>query len=75
MITRLNGQLEIDHDRGVVYFHITDPEDIRDRAVVTALRICGLPCRVPPIESRMLDISLTKEVHPPRMVAVCDWGR
>jgi len=28
MKTVLNGQLEIDHDRGVIYFHLTDKAEV-----------------------------------------------
>ena len=33
--TRLKGELEIDHDRGVIYFH--------NEKGYTTLRICSLP--------------------------------
>jgi hypothetical protein len=63
--TRLKGELEINHERGVIYFHITDEREILKRRVVTPLRICSLPRPIPPIQERMLDIT--------HMVG-CDWG-
>lgn len=35
MITKFDGQLEIDHERGVIYFHSNTGQ--------TLLRICSLP--------------------------------
>jgi hypothetical protein len=40
MITTLNGTLEIDHKRGVIYFHSNDEG-------ITRLRICRLPKPIP----------------------------
>ena len=39
MITHFKGHLEIDHNRGVVYFHSVNG--------VTILRICNLPKPIP----------------------------
>lgn len=64
--TILNGQLEIDHDRGVIYFHLTDEAEVKERQVVTALRIYQLPRPIPEIQGRMLDIT-----H----MYGCDWGK
>ena len=48
-ITKLEGQLEIHHERGVIYFH--------DNAKGwTTLRICGLP-PIPDVSERQLDVS------------------
>ena len=44
--TKVNGQLEIDHRRGVIYFH-------SDKGL-TLLRICQLPT---PIPTEELDIT------------------
>lgn len=63
-VTKLNGFLEIDHDRGVIYFHLLDQEQAMKRMVQTPLRICQLPTPIPQIQERGLDI-----VH---MVG-CDW--
>ena len=57
MSTVLNGQLEIDHNRGVIYFHLTDPEDVKKYGTVTVLRICSLPKPIPEIKGNSLDIS------------------
>jgi hypothetical protein len=57
MITELKGVLEIDHDRGVIYFSLSDEKDINKRRVVTALRICNLPTPIPQVDSRGLDIT------------------
>lgn len=40
MVTRHKAQLEIDHDRGVIYVHC-------ERTGRTLLRICSLPKPVP----------------------------
>jgi hypothetical protein len=64
MKTVLKGELEIDHERGVIYFHITDPKAMLSRTVVTALRICNLPRPIPQIQDRALDIT-----H----MTGCDW--
>ena len=40
MITTYEGQLEIDHDRGVIYFHSS-------KTGSTLLRICRLPTPIP----------------------------
>lgn len=58
MITKLDGQLEIDHDRGVIYFHISDEKKIEELQLVTLLRICRLPRDIP--ENRFLDITHMK---------------
>lgn len=47
MTTTINGRLEIDHSRGVIYFHST--------LGITILRICSLPVPIP--EGRTLDIT------------------
>jgi len=45
--TTIEGQLEIDHERGVIYFHSNTGQ--------TSLRICRLPHPIP--KDRSLDIS------------------
>lgn len=52
--TLIDGQLEIDHNRGVIYFH--------SLTGATIIRICNLPTPIPkigdgPIPERMLDIT------------------
>ena len=49
------GQLEIDHDRGVVYFHTTDVEWVEAHGMVTILRICQLPTPIP--NDKSIDIT------------------
>lgn len=63
-ITKLAGYLEIDHDRGVIYFHLSDTSVIQRRNVMTPLRICQLPKPIPQIQDRALDIT---HLHG------CDW--
>lgn len=58
--TIIEGQLEIDHNRGVIYFHC-NPDYARERGVVTMIRVCGLATPVP--KHRMLDLT-----NP-----TCDW--
>ena len=57
MTSVINGQLEIDHERGVIYFHASDPKFVLENNVVTVLRICSLPKPIPEIKDRMLDIT------------------
>lgn len=42
MITKIKGELEIDHERGVIYFH-------GDKSGFTHLRICNLPKPIPEV--------------------------
>ena len=56
MVTKIEGVLEIDHERGVIYFHITNVDEIWRRGVPTALRISGVPAPIPPVQDRMLDL-------------------
>jgi len=46
MTTRIKGEMEIDHERGVIYFHSNTGE--------TLLRICRLPTPIP--SGTMLDV-------------------
>lgn len=55
--TFLNGQLEICHERGVIYFHLNEEKEVMEWSVVTALRICHLPIPIPEIKDRSLDIT------------------
>ncbi len=59
--TRIPGELEIDHDRGVIYFHTTELATAEKWGGVTIMRICRLPA---PIPHRAFDIT-----H----LAGCDW--
>ncbi len=55
MTTKIKGELEIDHERGVIYFHTSDKKAITEfDGNITILRICSLPN---PIPKRHLDIT------------------
>ena len=41
------GTLEIDEDRGVIYFHLSSEELINSLKMITVLRICRLPIPIP----------------------------
>ena len=56
-MTSINGTLEIDHERGVIYFH-ADEVETKTWEVPTPLRLCGLPRPIPEIHGRMLDITV-----------------
>lgn len=48
--TKLQGQLEIDHERGVIYFHANPSRHaklVNKAMTVTLLRICNLPKPIP----------------------------
>jgi hypothetical protein len=49
MTKSYRGELEIDHERGVIYFHLGDTG-------ISLLRICQLPTPIP--KNEMLDIAL-----------------
>ena len=51
MISKLKGKLEIDHGRGVIYFH-------SDRLGKVVLRIRNLPTPIPDIDEVQLDITM-----------------
>lgn len=55
MTTQIKGVLEIDHERGVIYFHTDDEEVAAKYLTVTILRICRLPKPIP--ANRGLDIT------------------
>lgn len=49
MTEKIKGELEIDRERGVVYFHATEEADLKRYGVVTILRICRIhPVRMRP---------------------------
>lgn len=52
--TTIPGRLEIDHERGVIYFHATLPAAVHKYGT-TVLRICQLPTPIP--RDRALDIT------------------
>ena len=47
MTTKYDGQLEIDAERGVIYFHVYGPLAAERIGSVTLLRICQLPTPIP----------------------------
>jgi len=56
MTTRIiKGELEIDSERGVIYFHTNDEAEVDRCNTVTILRICRLPTPVP--SHQQLDIT------------------
>lgn len=52
--SEIPGMLEIDHHRGVIYFHTSDPDIAQQYGSVSVFRICRLPT---PIPQRALDIT------------------
>ena len=58
----LNGQLEIDAERGVIYFHSKETG-------ATVLRICNLPKPIPET-----DAGMRRGIDITHMVG-CDWER
>ncbi len=53
-ITKFDGTLEIDHARGVIYFHAGSGQG----AAPTVLRICSLPKPIPQFdEETFLDVT------------------
>jgi len=53
MTEQFNGTLEVDRERGVMYFHLTDEKDIERLNVHTLLRICRLPVTHKPVSEQM----------------------
>ena len=54
MTIRITGELEIDKDRGVIYFHTDNKRVAMDYGSVSILRICRLPT---PIPEQAMDIT------------------
>lgn len=54
MTKQYEGILEIDTNRGVIYFHLTNPKAIELLGAMTILRICSLPT---PIIANSIDIT------------------
>jgi hypothetical protein len=50
MSEQIPGILEVDHDRGVIYFHRTD-----ELGAPTLLRICSLRKPIP-LETKLIDV-------------------
>ena len=55
MTTLITGQLEVDHERGVIYFHAIDDHFVEQFSTVSVLRVCKLPTPIP--NNEMLDIT------------------
>jgi len=58
MTTLIEGQLQIDHERGVIYFH-ADIEAMQNGSAPTALRICGLGRVTYPFSDRQIDLTIS----------------
>ncbi len=56
MNKQFEGILEIDTERGVIYFHQTDKKLIDEMQTITLLRICQLP---KPIPEKVISIDIT----------------
>jgi hypothetical protein len=72
MTTTVEGQLEIDHIRGVIYFHVNLP---KENLPPTLLRICGLPRPIP--AGTMLDLTIRplKQMNEfARFAVLFDWA-
>lgn len=55
--TLIAGELQIDHERGVIYFHSSEAA-MKSGYCPTPLRICGLGNINAPLEDRQIDITL-----------------
>lgn len=55
--TIISGQLQIDHERGVIYFH-ADKEPQESGICPTPLRICGMGNIQYPIADRQIDLTI-----------------
>ena len=60
MTTKIDGQLEIDHDRGVIYFHV-NKEYAERHKVITLLRVCKIPAPIPKYQHIDLIIEYSKD--------------
>lgn len=79
--TKLSAELEIDHERGVIYVHLANPQDIA--GVHTALRVSGLPTPIPQIKDHgLLDVGIRATIDPGDVgmrgskklqIVSCDW--
>jgi len=62
MSTRtIKGELEIDSERGVIYFHTNDEAEVEKCGTVSILRICRLPTPIP--DDQQLDITMGHGVN------------
>lgn len=66
------GQLEIDVDRGVIYFHASDSAFAEKFQGVTVLRICGLPKPVP-LDQGLLDVTCRPNHNDDNQLVSFNW--
>lgn len=57
MKTEIKGTLEIDHERGVIYFH-AEPDEHERIQQITVMRVGGLPRPVPSVVGFQLDLQM-----------------
>lgn len=50
------GILEVDHERGVIYFHCSEKKVIQEMGSITLLRICRLKTPIP--ENNLIDVTV-----------------
>jgi len=55
--TTIKGELQIDHKRGVIYFH-SDINALKVGYCPTPLRICGLGEIKAPLQDRQIDLTV-----------------
>jgi len=55
--TYIAGTLQIDHERGVIYFH-SDTDSMQGGYCPTPLRICGLGDIKYPLDDRQIDLTI-----------------
>jgi len=55
--TLIAGELQIDHERGVIYFH-SSADAQKQGYCPTPLRICGLGLIQAPLEDRQVDLTV-----------------
>lgn len=60
MTTLIKGTLQIDHKRGVIYFH-SDEQAMEQGYCPTPLRICGLGEINIPLNDRQIDVTLSQK--------------
>lgn len=68
MIVKIRGELEIDQERGVVYFH-AGRADTAEKYGVTPLRLCRVPRRL--LKTFPTDITITGRLA---LAAANDYG-
>lgn len=66
---RIKGELEIDENRGVIYFHLTHQDEVEKFNMVTLLRICRLPTPIPTERQNLADLTMLDITH----MHGCSW--